>query len=192
MNDHIWACLETVDDLMEIRKVNVALWIILIAYFSVVFYFTIIGREPSEDYKLELQPLKTIIGLLNFDYDSHGQYILRQVLSNIVLLMPVGFILGFLSTWLKNDVCIRKVILFSFLTSLSIETLQLISKTGTFEVDDLIYNTLGCTIGYFVCTGFLSVCLQRENKTKPLKINNQTKYVRSNNHHPHLQRGVAY
>lgn len=153
---------------------TVALWIILLLYLLVVFYFATVGRELSGEYKLELMPFKTIIGLLNFDYNSHGQYILRQVLLNIGLLMPVGFILGFTSTWLKNDVCIRKVILFGFLISLSIETLQLISKTGTFEVDDLIYNTLGCAIGYFVCTGILSVCLQRENKTEPLKINNQT------------------
>ncbi|SDQ17915.1 Glycopeptide antibiotics resistance protein [Prevotella sp. khp1] len=172
---------------MEKKMVTVALWIIQLVYLSVVFYFTVISRELSDEYKMELMPLKTIVDILHVDYDSHGQYILRQVLLNIGLLMPVGFILGFLSTWLKNDVCIRKVILFGFLTSLSIETLQLISKTGTFEVDDLIYNTLGCTIGYFVCTGILSVCLQRENKTKPLKINNQTKYVRFNNHHPHLQ-----
>lgn len=154
---------------MEKKMATVALWIILLVYLSVVFYFTIIGREPSDEYKMELMPFKTIIDFFNVGYDGHGRYILCQVLSNILLLMPVGFILGFHSTWLKNDVCIRKVILIGFLTSLSIENLQLISKTGTFEVDDLIYNTLGCTIGYFVCTGILSVCLQRENKTKPFK-----------------------
>ena len=47
---------------------TVALWIIQLVYISVVFYHTTIGREPTDDYKLELQPFKTIIGLLNFDY----------------------------------------------------------------------------------------------------------------------------
>lgn len=102
---------------------TVALWIILLVYLSVVFYLTIIGRESSNNYKLELQPFKTIIDIFSVGYDGHGRYILRQVLSNILLLMPVGFILGFHSNWLKNDVCIRKVILIGFLTSLSIETL---------------------------------------------------------------------
>ena len=149
-----------------VKNADVTLWILLLVYISFVFYLTIIGREPSDEYKMELMPFKTIIDLLNFDYNSHGQYILRQVLLNIGLLMPVGFILGFPSTWLKNDVCIRKVILFGFLTSLSIETLQLITKTGTFEVDDLIYNSLGCAIGYLICTGilFVRVCNRRINQ----------------------------
>ena len=136
---------------MEIKKMNVALWIILLVYLSVVFYFTIIGRESFDEYKLELQPLKTIIGLLNFDYDSHGQYILRQILSNIGLLMPVGFLLGFPSTLLRTGAMLQRVVLWGFLISLTIETIQLITKTGTFEVDDLIYNTLGCAMGYLIC-----------------------------------------
>lgn len=157
-----------------VKNADVTLWILLLVYISVVFYFTIISRVPSDEYKLELLPFKTIIDFFNVGYDGHGRYILRDVLVNVGLLMPVGFVLGFHSFLPKNGINIRKVIFYGFLISLSIETLQLISKTGTFEIDDLIYNTLGCAIGYFVCTGILSVCLQRENKTKPLKINNQT------------------
>lgn len=148
--------------------------ILLLFYILVVSYYTVIGREPSDNYKLELLPFKTIIDYFNVGYEGHGQYILHEVFLNFVLLMPVGAILGCSSTLSKNDVCIRKVFPFGFLISLLIETFQLITKTGTFEVDDLIYNTLGCAIGYIVCVGILSVCLQRENKTKPLKINNQT------------------
>lgn len=159
-----------------IKNADVTLWILLLVYISLVFYLTIICREPSDEYKMELMPFKTIIDFFNVGYDGHGRYILRDVLVNIGLLMPVGFVLGFHSTWFKNDVCTRKTILIGFLTSLSIETLQLLSKTGTFEVDDLIYNTLGCAIGYLIiCIGilFVRVCNQRI-KTEPLKINNQT------------------
>lgn len=36
-----------------------------------------------------------------------------------------------------------------------IEVLQLISKRGIFEIDDIINNTLGCMIGYGIVMIFL-------------------------------------
>lgn len=135
---------------MKIKKLNVTLWIILLVYLSVVFYFTIISRESSDEHKLELLPFKTVIDFLNVDYDSHGQYILREVLLNIGLLMPVGFLLGSPLASFRIGAMLHKVIILGFSISLIIETFQLITKTGTFEVDDLIYNTLGCAMGYLI------------------------------------------
>lgn len=137
------------------KKANVALWILLSVYLSVVFYFTILSREPSDECKLELLPFNTIIDLFNVPYHSHGRYILREVVLNIGLLMPVGFLLGLPSFLSGTGVRFREVVLPGFLTSLTIETSQLITKTGTFEVDDLTYNTLGCAIGYLICTSSL-------------------------------------
>ena len=143
------------------KKVNITLWILLSVYLSVVFYFTIVSRESSGEYKLELQPFKTIIDFINVDYDSHGRYILREVLVNIGLLMPFGFLLGHPSFLPGTGIRLREVVFLGFLTSLMIETLQLITKTGTFEVDDLIYNTLGCAIGYLICTSSLLKAILR-------------------------------
>mgnify|MGYP002853305310 CR=1 FL=1 len=140
---------------MEIKRVNVALWTLLSVYLSVVFYFTVVSREPSDDCKLELQPFNTITEFFNVPYHSHGRYILREVVLNIGLLMPVGLLLGFPSFLSGTGIRFRKVVFLGFLTSLMIEISQLITKTGTFEVDDLIYNTLGCAIGYLICTSSL-------------------------------------
>lgn len=137
------------------KKVNITLWILLSVYLSVVFYFTVVSREPSGDCKLELLPFNTIVEFFNVPYHSHGRYILREVLVNIGLLMPFAFLLGHPSFLPGTGVRFRKVVFLGFLTSLTIETLQLITKTGTFEVDDLIYNTLGCAIGYRICTSSL-------------------------------------
>jgi glycopeptide antibiotics resistance protein len=41
-----------------------------------------------------------------------------------------------------------QVALLGFLTSLSIELLQLVLKRGLFEFDDMFHNTLGVIIGY--------------------------------------------
>lgn len=156
---------------MEAKRLNITLRIILLLYFFVVCYFTIIGRESFDEYKLELQPFKTVTDFFNVDYDSHGQYILHEVLSNIGLLMPMGILLGFSSASLRTGASFQKVILWGFLISLTIETIQLITKTGTFEVDDLIYNTLGCAMGFMVCVGCMSIFFAVGSKTKYVKKN---------------------
>ena len=40
------------------------------------------------------------------------------------------------------------IFLSGFLLSLTVEVIQLISKVGCFDVDDLILNTLGAVLGY--------------------------------------------
>ena len=39
----------------------------------------------------------------------------------------------------------------SFDLSLAIEIIQLLTRVGSFDVDDLILNTLGGVIGYILC-----------------------------------------
>jgi glycopeptide antibiotics resistance protein len=41
-----------------------------------------------------------------------------------------------------------EVVLLGFLTSLSIELLQLVLKRGLFEFDDMFHNTFGVILGY--------------------------------------------
>ena len=50
-----------------------------------------------------------------------------------------------------------KVSLLGFMFSLCVETIQLITKVGCFDVDDLILNTLGAMIGcgaFLICNKF--------------------------------------
>ena len=50
---------------------------------------------------------------------------------------------------LEKTGCIR-IIIYAFLFSLCIETLQLITKVGVFDVDDLMMNTVGGLIGWII------------------------------------------
>ena len=43
-----------------------------------------------------------------------------------------------------------RVVLRGFCASLAAETIQLIYKVGTFDVDDLLLNTVGALAGYIV------------------------------------------
>ena len=68
-------------------------------------------------------------------------------LGNVIAFIPFGFMIPIVS--LKNRVFFRTVGL-TFLLSLFIECIQLITRVGSFDVDDLILNTLGGIIGHII------------------------------------------
>ena len=67
-----------------------------------------------------------------------------QYAANILLFLPVGFLLPVL--YRRCQTFVRSASM-GFLFSLSIELMQLFCLRAT-DVDDLITNTLGCAIGY--------------------------------------------
>ena len=60
--------------------------------------------------------------------------------------MPFGFFLPLVS---EHKIKFFKVFITAFSLSLLIELIQLISKVGSCDVDDLILNTLGGLLGYW-------------------------------------------
>ena len=66
-----------------------------------------------------------------------------EVLLNIALFVPIGFLLGGMMP--KGFL---KVLLTGFLLSILIELLQLASGRGLCETNDVIHNTVGCIMGY--------------------------------------------
>jgi len=75
---------------------------------------------------------------------SGSRYGMMQVIENIIMLIPMGFMASIIETNKKN---VLKTIILGFLFSLFIEISQYVRCVGLFEVDDLINNTLGVTIG---------------------------------------------
>ena len=76
---------------------------------------------------------------------------LRNTLLNILLFIPLGFLLPLLWQRYRN---MGKALLFSFFATLTIELSQLFSSRAT-DVDDLITNFIGALCGYLlarVCT----------------------------------------
>lgn len=66
-----------------------------------------------------------------------------NLVGNIVLFVPHGMFIRLMVT--KSFV---KALLYSFALTLALESAQVIFFMGTFDVDDLILNTLGGLIGY--------------------------------------------
>ncbi|MEH7081940.1 VanZ family protein [Neobacillus drentensis] len=112
-------------------------------------------------------PLSEIINHFNFTYDEYhwrsnnfvpfktinfylfladiNLYIrIENLAGNIIGFMPFGFILPLLA---KKFQKLSAVTLTTFGLSLAFELLQLIFEFGSFDVDDLILNTLGGILG---------------------------------------------
>lgn len=71
---------------------------------------------------------------------------LVDTVLNVVLFLPLGFFLALLFKKYDN---IRRVALTAFLLSLSIELVQMFGM-GTTDINDLMTNTAGACLGYFM------------------------------------------
>lgn len=102
-------------------------------------YYLAFYSEEKEGYLANAgYVLEHVVGMESF---------LLNIVGNIVGFMPCGFFLPVISRrsrrWFNT-------VLLSFLFSLCIETIQLIFKVGSFDVDDMILNTLGGILGYIL------------------------------------------
>ncbi|MBQ6479039.1 MAG: VanZ family protein [Erysipelotrichaceae bacterium] len=160
------------DRLLHLRKY--LLIFIFILYLLGVGYVTFFSRNASQDYLLHTTFMEGFIssfdidlGILGFfrmifknglpEAVSHvritGFENIYQVYLNICMFIPLGFLLPYVFDWYRKN-SRRKVVLTSFLASLAIENIQLVSKMGYYDVDDLFTNTLGGWIGVLLFRAF--------------------------------------
>lgn len=71
------------------------------------------------------------------------------VIENILLFVPYGILGGWNFRHMRN---LFWVSLAGFLTSLTIETVQLVTKRGFFQLDDIVTNLIGTVLGWMVFT----------------------------------------
>ena len=64
--------------------------------------------------------------------------------GNIILFVPIGFLLPAVTGWKK----MWKTVVAGISFSLLIESIQLITLRGCFDVDDVILNCLGTVMGF--------------------------------------------
>lgn len=119
-------------------------YLLLLAY--LLFFSSTYGRTAEMGYRYNLTPFLEIRrGLENINTVGY-RYVIVNIAGNIAAFMPFGFLLPMITDRRMHT---GKVIVYSFLLSLCAETLQLVSRTGAFDVDDLILNTVGGVFGYW-------------------------------------------
>ena len=112
-----------------------------------LFFSEQMGRTPSETYHYNLKPFTEIQRYIN-NVDRIGKInVFINLLGNVVCFMPLGFVIPIL---INRKWGIFRMCIMCCLSSVSIELLQLISKTGSCDIDDIIMNTSGGVLGYIL------------------------------------------
>lgn len=102
-------------------------------------YYVLVGQENSSN-SLNLIPFKQI-----FKYEFGSYIFFNNIISNILIFVPLGFFASYYLTNIKASV----IALASFIISFCIEGLQYYLG-NSFNVDDIILNILGGFLGYLL------------------------------------------
>lgn len=142
----------------KLMKIN--LYIFFMLYLMLLITLTLFdsswGRNgfAIKDFKVyikqsvNLVPFKTII---NYIKEFNSMYSTRQImfnlLGNICAFMPMAL---FLPLLFKKQSKFKNFIITMIIIILGIESLQLITTSGRFDIDDLILNLFGAVIMYLL------------------------------------------
>ncbi|MFJ8220073.1 VanZ family protein [Bacillus cereus] len=115
-------------------------------YFGNLKYFFETGDWHSiHGGLINLVPFSSTIRYLT-EFDSYNlDIVLMNTLGNVIIFIPFGFLLPLLFKQINNVKMASKIFI-KFI--LLIESLQLFTFTGVFDIDDIILNMLGALIGY--------------------------------------------
>lgn len=125
-------------------------WVLFLVYLGLLIYFLFFaesfGRDSvQKDYAYNLELFKEIRRFYIYRNQIGIKAFLLNVVGNVVGFMPCGFFLPIVS---RRGRKWYNAILLCFALSLCIEVTQLVFKVGSFDVDDLLLNTLGGAMGY--------------------------------------------
>ena len=160
------------DSLLKLRQlVLYAVFLLYVAAFLMIVFFS---RTTTEDYQVHVAPFQDLYNAVETDRGlvdiietifqegiveglSHVEVIrpqdIAQVYLNVMLFVPMGYLLPYVFSWFRARARIRPVVA-CFLLSLATENLQLVFRRGFYDLDDLLSNTLGGFIGQLL---FISI-----------------------------------
>ncbi len=127
------------------------LYLILLCY--LLFFWDRMGRVQNLEYRYNLTLFKEIRRF----WEHGGMLLFANVFGNVLVFIPFGY---FLPSIFKHCQGAFFTILYALEFSLNAEIIQLWTKLGSFDIDDILLNTIGGIIGYIL---FL-VCIKLENR----------------------------
>jgi len=146
---------------IKIKKIIIFLFITYIIGLLIV---TIFSKKYSMNWKIDFpgitsQHLLNLIPFIwirnlimcinNNDY-FRLQSLIKQLVSSIILFVPIGFFSPLVFPFLKN---LKKITFTIIITSFCIEFVQYFIGRAA-DIDDIILNYIGGYIGYIICRTF--------------------------------------
>lgn len=134
------------------RCIKFGSFILLTLYIAVLIYVCFFSEDYGRDvitsyYRYNLIPFKEIRRFYIYRDVVGIRAFLANLFGNVLAFMPYGFFMPILRPKLRR---MNQMFLAAFLLSLTIEITQLLTRVGSFDVDDLILNTAGGIAGYLL------------------------------------------
>ena len=127
------------------ERLQQGLRVLFAAYLVFIFYITVVSRASLDKDLIRTEWLE--------GYKSiHDVYANSENYLNILLFVPIGCLVGLA---VKKYRLIH-VVLVGLFVSETIECSQLIWQRGTFDVNDLMNNTIGAMIGGLIAVAVIS------------------------------------
>ena len=120
---------------------RIAWWGVFLCYAIVVLGVTILFRWSA----VVAQPIYPPFYSYRDAWAHWSEAAWRNIILNFAMFVPLGFLLPIGWEFFRRE---SHVFLVGFAGSLAIELIQLFTKRGMFEWDDLLGNTVGTLIGY--------------------------------------------
>ena len=127
-------------------KVLFGVYLICLIY--LLFFAESMGRTYAErTYHYNLVPFREIKRFLVHRETLGIMAVMLNLVGNIVAFVPYGL---FLPIMFPKNRSLWRIALLTFDFSFAVEVIQLVGKVGSFDVDDLMLNTLGGILGYLL------------------------------------------
>lgn len=133
------------------RKIRIVGRILFILYLLALVYFLFLaegyGRVDMQkrDYQYNLELFREIRRFWVYRHKVGLFAAFLNIGGNVIGFLPFGFILPVMH---RNMNRFWLVTLLGFSLSLLVESVQLVCRVGSFDVDDLLLNTVGAALGY--------------------------------------------
>ena len=139
---------------MSIRKTRVLRAfgkVLFLLYVGFLIYFLFLaewyGRtEVWDEYRYNLELFREIKRFIIYREQLGAFAVFANLAGNILIFVPYGFFISMAS----RSRGFFKTLFFSMGLSLCVETVQLFTRVGSFDVDDILLNTIGGVAGYII------------------------------------------
>ena len=148
------------------RILALIFYLVILTYF--LFFAEGLGR-PGGDFSNNFIPFKEIIRAFVRFRKLGCRYFFLNFVGNIVCFIPFGFLFASLFRYPRSHAG-TMVTGVSCALSVLVEVIQLVSATGSCDIDDVILNTVGGMIGYFLFRGFFVRVPKDEGKNDERSI----------------------
>lgn len=129
-----------------LRTGRILFFIYLLVLIYFLFFSDRYGRTAGTgEYRYNLIPFNEIKRYILYSDMFTAEQLAVNILGNVGAFLPFGF---FVPITLDGYQSFLKVTFISMVFSACVESVQLITRVGSFDVDDIILNTVGGALGF--------------------------------------------